>query len=89
LTGGHRVGSKEYGREELVADLGASFLCGLAGIEKTADNSAAYIQRWLKNIQEDASLLGWAAAKAQKSFDYITDAAKEDYQPVAIEAVAA
>ena len=89
LTGGHRFGSKEYGREELIAELGASFLCGLAGIEKTTDNSAAYINSWLKNIQEDPSLLGWASAKAQKSFDLITNATKENYQPVTIEAIAA
>ena len=89
LTGGYRFGSREYGREELIAELGASFLCGLAGIEKTNDNSAAYIQSWLKNIQEDPSLIGWAAAKAQKSFDLITNAAKEDCLPVVKESIAA
>jgi antirestriction protein ArdC len=89
LTGCHKFGSKEYGREELIAELGASFLCGLAGIEKTVDNSAAYIQSWLKNIQEDPALLGWAAAKAQKAFDFMTKSAEEEQQPEAIEAIAA
>jgi antirestriction protein ArdC len=83
LTGGHRFGSKEYGREELIAELGACFLCGLAGIEKTTDNSAAYIQSWLKTIQEDSSILGFAAAKAQKAFDLVVNtAANEDCLPV-------
>lgn len=88
LTGKHRFGSKEYGREELIAELGASFLCGLCGIEKTVDNSAAYIQSWLKTIQEDSSILGFAAAKAQKAFDLITNAGNEAELPV-VEAIAA
>ena len=44
----HRFGSKDYSQEELVAELGAAYLCGISGIENaTIDNSAAYIQSWL------------------------------------------
>jgi antirestriction protein ArdC len=66
--------SKKYAREELIAELGACFLCGMAGIEKTTDNSAAYLKSWLNCLKEDASLLGWASAKAQKAVDWITGA---------------
>ena len=38
-------GSKDYSQEELVAEMGAAFLCGHCRIEnRTIDNSAAYIQ---------------------------------------------
>jgi antirestriction protein ArdC len=65
-------GSQTYGNEELVAEMGASFLCGHAGIENvTLENSAAYIQGWLKTIRSDPKLVVVAAAQAQKAADWI------------------
>ena len=65
-------GSHEYSKEELCAEMGAAFLCGHAGIEqKILDNSAAYIQGWLKALKNDKTLLIHAAAQAQKASDYI------------------
>jgi len=65
-------GSHEYSKEELVAEMGAAFLCGYAGIEqKTIENSAAYIQGWLKVLKKDKTMLVHAAAQAQKAADYI------------------
>ncbi|QWV98645.1 DUF1738 domain-containing protein [Geomonas nitrogeniifigens] len=65
-------GSHEYSKEELVAEMGAAFLCGHAGIEqKTLDNSAAYIAGWLKALKSDRTRLIYAAAQAQKASDYI------------------
>jgi len=64
-------GSHEYSKEELVAEMGAAFLCGHAGIERTIENSAAYIQGWLKALKNDRTLLIHAAAQAQKASDYI------------------
>ncbi|QXE92418.1 DUF1738 domain-containing protein [Geomonas subterranea] len=65
-------GSHEYSKEELVAEMGAAFLCGHAGIEqRTIENSAAYIQGWLKALKNDKTLLIHAAAQAQKAADYI------------------
>ena len=44
-------GSGSYSREELVAEMGAAFLCGESGIvQDTIDNSAAYISNWLKRL---------------------------------------
>ncbi len=38
-------GSESYSKEELIAEMGAAMLCGVAGIErKTLSNSAAYLQ---------------------------------------------
>jgi len=65
-------GSHEYSKEELVAEMGAAFLCGVAGIEqRTIENSAAYIAGWLKALKNDKKLLVMAAAQAQHASDYI------------------
>ena len=64
-------GSHEYSKEELVAEMGAAFLCGHAGIETTIENSAAYLVGWLKALKNDKTLLIHAAAQAQKAADYI------------------
>lgn len=66
-------GSPTYAREELVAEMGAAFLCGQAGIlHHTADNSAAYLENWIKSLRGDSKLVVIAAAQAQKAVDYIT-----------------
>ena len=68
-------GSKNYGREELVAEMGSAFLCGMAGIEEsTLANAAAYLDGWRKVIKEDTRLVVMAAAAAQKAVDFITHA---------------
>ena len=68
----HKFGDEAYSKEELVAECGASFLCGHAGIENTTiENSASYIQGWLMALKNDKTLLVHAAAQAQRSTDYI------------------
>ena len=69
-----------YAEEELVAEMGASFICAHAGIfEDLAENSAAYIQSWLQALKgNDAKT--WiirAASQAQKAADYILNIPKE------------
>lgn len=68
-------GSHEYSKEELVAELTASFLCAEARIDNTAiiQNSAAYIQSWMKALKNDPKLFVSAAGKAQKAFAHITN----------------
>ena len=65
---------KTYAEEELVAEMGASFLCAHAGIMAGEfENSAAYLQGWIDALKsKDAK--GWiirAASQAQKAADYI------------------
>lgn len=68
----HTFGSKDYSQEELVAEMGAAYLCGLCGIEtETIDNSAAYIQGWLKKLKDDKKFVLQAASYAQLATDYI------------------
>jgi antirestriction protein ArdC len=67
-----RFGSDPYSREELVAEMGAAFLCGHCEIENTTlDQSASYIQNWLEQLKSDRKLVVHAAAQAQKSCDLI------------------
>ena len=74
-------GSHEYSKEELVAEMGAAFLCGHAGIENTIENSAAYIQGWLKALKNDRTLLVHAAAAAQKASDFILNITPTTEEP--------
>ena len=65
-------GSEDYSKEELVAEMGAAMLCGVAGIEsQTLGNSAAYLQSWISRLRSDSRLVISAAAQAQKAADYI------------------
>jgi antirestriction protein ArdC len=72
ITERHHFGSATYSREELVAEMGAAFLCGHCGIENaTLENSAAYLQGWIKALNGDKKLAVVAAAQAQKAANYI------------------
>jgi antirestriction protein ArdC len=67
-----RFGSPTYAAEELVAELSAAYLCSEAGISPAVvENQAAYIQAWLAKFRSDKRLIVIAAAKAQKTADYI------------------
>lgn len=66
-------GSEEYSKEELVAEIGAATLLSKTGFE-TKDsfkNSVAYIQNWLKALQNDKRLIVSAAGKAEKAVKLI------------------
>jgi antirestriction protein ArdC len=68
----HFFGDSVYSKEELVAEMTAAFLCGHTGIENaTIQNSAAYLQSWIKTLRGDKTLAIIAAAQAQKAADYI------------------
>jgi len=64
-------GSESYSKEELIAEMSAAFLCNRAGIENTLRNSAAYIQNWMKALHDDAKLIVFAAAGAERATRYI------------------
>jgi antirestriction protein ArdC len=69
---GAGFGSEKYAKEELVAELTSAFLCAKTQIDNSViDNSAAYVQGWLKKIKEDKNILIWASSRAQKAADYI------------------
>lgn len=71
VTKNHSFGSEDYSKEELIAEMGAAFLCAESGIEKTITNSAAYIKSWLSVLKDDNTMVIHAASAAQKAANYI------------------
>ena len=67
------MGSESYSKEELVADLGAYFICSVVGItnESIHNNSVAYLANWLKVLKAEPRLLISSASQAQKAVDFI------------------
>ena len=58
--------------EEMVAEMGAAYLCAEAGISNAViANQAAYVAGWLRKLRDDRKLVIHAAAQAQKAADYI------------------
>jgi antirestriction protein ArdC len=74
-----RFGSETYSREELTAEMGSAFLCGLTGIfPKVEKNSAAYIAGWLSHIKNGSALdVIRAAGDAQKGADFVMENMKK------------
>lgn len=72
-----------YSFEELVAEIGASYLNAMFGIatEESERNSAAYLQGWLKTFKENKEMLYKASIEAQKAVDYIL----KDKEPQEVE----
>ncbi len=73
-----RFGNEKYAFEELIAELGATYLCSETGILfETIDNSAKYLKGWSKKLiskmEEDNKFFMKAAAAAQKAVKYILD----------------
>ncbi len=70
-----KFGDTTYSKEELIAEMGASFLCAQTNInyDNVTENSAAYIQGWLKVLKADKKLIFKAAAEASKAVNLITN----------------
>lgn len=61
-----------YSYEELIAEIGSSFICGLCGIDNSViDNQAAYINGWFRHIQDNPDLLTTAAVEASKAVEFL------------------
>ena len=73
-----RFGNPAYAFEELVAEIGAAYLCADLGIQGELRH-AGYIASWLKACRDDNTAIFKAAALAQKAADFIkgTAAAEE------------
>lgn len=66
-------GGTDYGKEELIAELGAAALCGRCGVESKSSfrNSAAYLKGWTEAIKGNPELIVAAAGKADKAVEFI------------------
>ena len=86
--GRKRFGDEGYAREELVAELGAAFLCADLGLRlEDREDHAAYIGSWLKVLKDDKRAIFTAAAHAQRAADFLHSAGSsegtEDVNPSA------
>lgn len=63
-------GSKDYAREELVAEMGSAFLCAALGIVPTVRHSD-YLASWLEVLREDNRAIFRAASAASKAADWL------------------
>lgn len=70
-AGSHSFGSENYAFEELIAEVGACYLCAEVGIEPDFNNSASYLAGWAKKVRENANWIVSAGGKAAKAVDYI------------------
>ena len=63
---------KDYALEELIAELGAAFLCTELNIVTNVQNHASYLKSWLKALEDDEKFIFKAAAAAQKAVSYLS-----------------
>ena len=72
-------GDEGYAKEELVAELGAAFLCADLGITpEVREDHAAYIASWLKVLKNDKRFIFSAAAHAQRAADHLHSYQKQE-----------
>lgn len=67
---GRRHGVEPYAMEELIAEMGAAFLCAHVGIPARLEH-ASYIDSWLDALRRDKRLIFTAAGAAQKAADFV------------------
>src|SRR5262249_8058561 len=67
-----RFAEESYAMEELVAELGAEFLCSMLGLaNEPRQEHAAYLSNWLKVLKQDKRAIFAAASQAQKAVDWM------------------
>jgi antirestriction protein ArdC len=69
--GRKRWGDEGYAMEELVAELGACFVCAELEMAADLDQSAAYVASWISVLKSDKRAIFTAASYAQKAADYL------------------
>jgi antirestriction protein ArdC len=68
-----RFGNGAYAMEELVAELGAAFLCADLGVTNSPrSDHAAYVGNWIKVLGSDPRAIFLASARAGAAVDYLT-----------------
>jgi antirestriction protein ArdC len=82
-----RFGDSAYAAEELIAELGAAFVCAYLGIgTESREDHAQYIQSWLKVLKADKRAIFTAASKAQQACDWLVE---QTESPLCLKGVAA
>lgn len=77
--GRERFGDEGYAMEELVAEMGAAFLCADLGINtEVRDDHASYVVSWLKVLRNDRKAIFTAAAHAERAAAYLHGFGRQD-----------
>lgn len=71
-----------YAFEELIAEIGAAYMCSLFGMEAELQH-VSYIDSWIKVLNDDLDAVRKAATKSFAAFEYL-----RDYMPMDMEDVA-
>jgi antirestriction protein ArdC len=67
-----RFAEESYAMEELIAELGAAFLCSALSLEnEPREEHAAYLTSWLKVLKQDRRAIFTAASQAQRAVDWM------------------
>ncbi len=66
----NRFGTRNYAAEELIAELGAAFLCAEFGFNGEVRN-ASYIANWIELLKADKRAFFTACSQASKAADYL------------------
>ena len=66
----NRFGSQNYAAEELIAELGAAFLCAEFGFDGDLRH-AGYIANWIELLKADKRAFFTACSQASKAADYL------------------
>lgn len=82
-----RPGIEAYAFEELVAEIGAAFLCAHCGLNGVVEH-ASYIETWLNALRRDKRLIFVAAGAAQKAADFVMGASTSMTTSIADEVAA-
>jgi antirestriction protein ArdC len=76
---------RDYGFEELVAELTASFVCAEYGID-TIDRASTYLGAWIKMLKEHPRAIIKAASQASKAVEYLRHSLLADAAPLPLAA---
>lgn len=66
-------GTKEYAFEELVAELGAAFVCNELGIVPKMEHHASYLDSWISILKDDNRAFFKASALAREAATLLLD----------------
>lgn len=72
-----RFGDHKYAFEELVAELGTTFLLAALGIPQSEGNSTAYLANWLEALNKESRFIFQAASAASKAADFILNYSRQ------------
>jgi len=74
---------EERAKEEMIAEIGASYLCAYCGIENfVLESESSYIDHWLSILNNDKRIFIHLASQAQKAAEFILSSIKNEAQVV-------